>query len=124
MKKGRLIYVTMSIFFGSTLAFAQYNDNQQGNDQASPPGMETKKVGNEVSVLMPTGTKMHQLNKSTYVQESADEYAARQFLGIENRLNKLEQENRALVEEVRYLRSKLILQEKSTEEDVPAIAEE
>jgi hypothetical protein len=122
MKKYIALFIVTLAAIASTSAFAQYTEDLQNSDEA-PPGIEIKKVNNDVSVLVPKGSKMYMRNKSTYVQESADEYAARQFVETNKRLAKLEEENRQLVEEIKYLKSKLTLQENSVEKDAGETSE-
>jgi hypothetical protein len=113
-----------AIFFSAASVAAQYTNDPQDEVSAAPPGMEERKVNNDVTVLMPRGSKMYERNKSTFVEESADEYSARKFLDIDNRFKKLEAENRDLAEQVKYLKSKLILQDKGADKDAPNTSEE
>lgn len=120
--------VTISIFFAAS-ASAQYT-NKENDESGAPTGMEVRKVNNDVSVLMPKGARMYNRNSTTYVEESADEYAARNVAQMNDRLKKLERENKMLAEEISYLRAQLIIPapipvpEKSDEEDASKPAEE
>ena len=124
MKKNCVLYFAVAALFNSALVFAQYTDDQNQDNQASASGMEVKKVNNDVSVLVPNGARMHQTNATTYTMESTDEYAARNFAKLDMRVHKLEEENHVLVEEIKYLESKLTLQEKNADKNVSKPAEE
>ena len=125
MQKSRVFYLAIAALFNSALVFAQYTDDQkQGDRAAAPTGMEVKRVNNDVAVLVPKGTQMHQTNSTTYTMESADEYAARNFENLDNRIKKLEEENQVLIDGLKYLESKLILQEKGADKNVSKPAEE
>ena len=47
---------------------------------------------------------MHRTNETTYVQESTDEYAARNFASVEGRLDKLEKENGEFREDIKNIK--------------------
>ena len=124
MRKNYVLYFTAVILFNSAFAFAQYTDDQKQSGQGAPSGMDVRKVNNDVSVLVPKGGQMHQTNNTTFTLESSDEYAARNFASLDTRVKKLEEENRALIEEIKYLESKLVLQEKGTDKDAAKPAQE
>ena len=117
MKKNYIPYITAVILFNSALAFAQSDDSLRDHNQSPPAGMELRKVNNDVSVLAPVGTKFYKTNDTVYVQEGEDEYAARNFTDVNKRLKKLEEENKELVEEIKYLQSKLVVQESNPDKD-------
>ena len=119
MKKFIVFFVMIILAFGPMPLFAQYT-NGQGDESGAPTGMVVKKVNKDVTVLMPKGGRMHKTNETTYVEESADEYAARNFASVENRLNRLEKENRDLKQEVDDMKSKL----SSAENNAPNINKE
>lgn len=116
MNAVKIAFLAGAIIFSTILASAYDTD---GMDDASSPesGMEVRKVGEGVNVLLPQGARMQRRNNSTSVEESSDQYAARNFTRINERLKKLEDENKILVEEIKYLRSKLTLVEKSADND-------
>jgi hypothetical protein len=124
MKKRSVLYLTVLFTFCSTLATAQYASDQQDDGTATPPGMERRKVNNDVTLLVPKGGKFYRRNQTTYVEEGPEEYASRKFLDMDSRLKTLEATNRELLEEIRYLESKLVLQESGTDIDVSKSTQE
>lgn len=124
MKKNCILYLIVAALFNPALLSAQYTDDHRQDESAVPPGMEAKRVHNDVTVLMPQGGKMYERNKSTFVEESSDEYAARKFLGVEDRLDKLEEENADLAKEIKYLKIKIAIQESGANRDAPKIDQE
>ncbi|MDD3904936.1 MAG: hypothetical protein PHS46_00205 [Candidatus Omnitrophica bacterium] len=116
MNAVKIAFLAGAIIFSTILASAYDTD---GMDDASSPesGMEVRKVGEGVNVLLPQGARMQRRNNSTSVEESSDQYAARNFTRINERLKNLEDENKILTEEIKYLRSKLTLVEKSADND-------
>ena len=107
MKKKLMFFLTIIFIFNSASVLAQLANDQQGDESGASSGMVERKVNNGVTVLMPKGGRMHKTNATTYVEESSDEYAARNFASIESRLNKLEKENREFREEINNIKSKL-----------------
>ncbi|MFC1509595.1 hypothetical protein ACFL60_07930 [Candidatus Omnitrophota bacterium] len=67
-----------------------------------PPGMELRKIG-DLRVLIPKGGKIFKAGDALVV-ETSGEYAAREFSEIEGRFNKIETEQKALKEEIEYLK--------------------
>jgi hypothetical protein len=93
MKRSITFYAAIAFSFLALPVFAQqYNSDENTDLKSAPAGMESKKVNNDVSVLMPQGGKMYKRNKSTYIMESADEYAGRKFAGMDERMAKLEKD--------------------------------
>lgn len=123
MNRNFFFLVLAVIISHSPPAMAQYTDDQNKNANSAPSGMVMRKVNNDVTVLMPKGARMENRNATTYVEESSDQYAARNFAIVDNRLKKLEEENRVLAEEIRYLKSKLVVPEKAADKDVQKTAE-
>ena len=117
MKKNAVICLTTVFIFSATLALAQYNNSQQSNTAEEQSGIENRKVANGVSVQVPQGSRMYKTNSLTYIAEPVDAYAARNFLSMDTRLKKLEQENKVLSDEIEYLKSKLIIQEDNANAD-------
>jgi len=99
--------------FSAAPVLAQYDDNRQAADEAEQSGIETKTVASGVSVMMPKGGRMHKRNDTTYVMESADEYAARKFVGVEDRIAKLEKADEELRSEIDAMKSRLAEMEKA-----------
>ena len=128
MKKIFLFCLAALLIFYSAPAFAQYTNEKQSDQEKEgaslSPGMEVRKVNNDVSVLIPEGGKMYNRNRTTYVAERPDEFAARKFIDIDSRIKKLEEENKVLVDEIRYLESKLVMQEKGADKDASKPVEE
>ena len=128
MKKIFLFCLAAVFIFYSAPAFAQYTNDQQNDQQKEdtsiPPGMEVRKVNNDVSILIPKGGKMYNRNATTYVAERPDEFTARKLIDVDNRITKLEEEDRALVDEIRYLKSRLVIQEKGADKDASKPVEE
>lgn len=108
MKKRIALFILVIFVLNSAPAFAQNTNGQQQSDQPdASSGMEARKVNNTVTVLVPKGAKMHRTNETTYVEESSDEYAARNFTSVEGRLNKLERENKEFREDIKKIKLKL-----------------
>ncbi len=107
MKKTLITILATFFILQPVFALAQYTNDDKRNDASVPPGMEARKVNNDLTVLVPKGAKMYETNKSTFTEESSDEYSSRKFLGIDNRLNKLEEENKKLREDVEQLKSRI-----------------
>jgi len=129
MNKFFVLCVTAAFVILASAASAQYT-NKDNDEVGVPAGMEVRKVNDDVSVLVPKGARMYNRNRTTYVEESADEYAARNVAQLKDRLKKLEAENKVLVEEINYLKSQIVIPEKAaasektaeenaTEENVP-----
>ena len=126
MKKNTVLCLTAIFILNATLALAQYNNSQQDNNTEEQSGIETRRVADGVFLQVPQGSRMYRTNSLTYIAEPVDAYAARNFMDVNIRLKKLEQENKVLVDEIEYLKSKLIIQENSADEnkDIPKTAEE
>ena len=124
MKKKPTFFLTIIFILNSTFALAQYTNNQKDDQPDAASGMEAKKVNNDVTILMPKDAKMYKRNKSTYVEESSDSYAARNFATVENRLNNLEKEDRELREEISDIRSRLNTAEKNADKNAPDVNKE
>lgn len=124
MKKNLIFYIIVGLLFNPAVLSAQYNDNRDVDNTTPPEGMEMKKVTGGVSVLTPEGGKFRKTNALTYIEEGPEEYSARNFGDVDRRLKKLEEQNRILAEEIRYLKSKLTFQEESADKDVSETAEQ
>ena len=117
MKKKRVLCLTAAFIFNSIFVFAQYTNSPQDNNTEEQSGIETRKVADGVSVQVPQGSRMYKTNAFTSIAEPVDAYAARNFVNMDVRLKKLEQENKVLVEELEYLKAKLIIQENNANAD-------
>ena len=96
------------VMLWASMAFAEDDNGQnQSGGVAIQPGMEAKKVTNDVTVLVPKGGKVFKTNQGTYVLESPEEYAARKFEGVYKRLDALEEENRSLKKELARIRARI-----------------
>ena len=80
MKIAKLILIFI-LFAGSALA-------EHEEEKSVPYGMESQKIG-DVNVVLPRGSGMTKKNGRILV-ESDSQYAARKFLQIETRLDKME----------------------------------
>ena len=103
MQKYAAFFMIIILTFSSGAALAQNNNDNQGEDS----GIEARTVSQGVTVLVPKGGRMYKTNELTSIQESTDEYAARNFASVENRLNKLEKENMEFREEIKNIKAKL-----------------
>lgn len=120
----KIAFLSVLICFLSTAqALAQYTSEDR-NEQTTPAGMYIKKVNNDVSVLIPNGTQMHQTNKSTFTMESADEYAARRFANMEKNIDDLKKEEASLKDEITRINSVLNAQEKRPGKDAQKVEAE
>jgi len=118
MKKDIIFFLSAIFIFISIPAFAQYGDYLNKDDEeTAPQGMERKKISGGVYILMPKGGRFHRPNETLYVEESPAEYSSRKFTDMNERLNKLEETNKELVEKVKYLESKLVLQKTGADID-------
>jgi len=117
MKKDAVLYLAVVFVFNSILALAQSDNSQPDTSIAEQSGIENRRVTNGVSVQVPQGSRMYRTNAITYIAEPVDQYAARNFVNIDIRLKKLEQENKVLIDEIEYLKSKLIIRENSADEN-------
>ena len=99
-----IVFLMVIFTFSSAPVFAQ--SSNQGDQSDEPSGLEARKVSEGVTVLMPKGGRMHRTNETTYVQESTDEYAARNFASVEKRLDNLEKDNIELKKKVDDINSK------------------
>ena len=124
MQKQIIFFIMLIVLFGLGQVFAQYNNDNQSSESSAPSGMESRKVNNGVTVLMPKGGRMHKTNEITYVEESSDEYAARNFASVESRLDKLEKDNRELREEINNIRASLSSAEKNANKNAADINKE
>ena len=68
-----------------------------------PPGMEIIRSG-DVSVVVPKGSQLRKTN-DLFVIESAEEYAARKFEVVEQRLDQLEKDQAEMKKELQDLKS-------------------
>lgn len=72
-------------------ASAQAQGTGRSDDESEvPPGMERKVINSDVTLLMPKGGKLFKRNETTFVMESADEYASRMIDTLQKRIKALE----------------------------------
>ena len=109
MKNYLVFFVLLILAFNSEPVLAQNNNDSQEVE----PGIEARKVADNITVLMPKGGRMHKTNDITYIQEGTDEYAARNFASVENRLDRLEKDNGEFREEIKNIKSRLSSSEKN-----------
>ena len=118
-----MLFIFTAALLCTGLAFADADRDYVGYDSAPGPGMEEKKVNNDVTVLMPTGSKMRRRNETTQIMEGVDEYTARKLVDMNKRLDKIEQDIAEIKNAVLYLKSKLSDTGKSPNEGLPKDAE-
>ena len=104
MRKYFIFFIMIILAFSSRPTLAQNNNDNQGEDS----GIEARAVSQGVTVLVPKGARTYKTNELTSIQESADQYAARNFASVENRLDRLEKENREFREEIKNIESKSV----------------
>lgn len=122
MKNPFMLFILIMSVLCAELVCAETTEDY-GEYSTPGPGMEERKVNNDVTVLMPKGSKMSKRNKTTQVMEGIDEYAAGKFVDVDARLDKLEEEAAEMREEIDSLKSKLSDIGKSSNEDLPKDAE-
>ncbi len=81
--------------------YEDYIYTEEGNLRI-PPGMELKKVGN-TNILIPKGGKIFKA-ADTLIVESTGEYAARKFLEMEERFDRIEKEQEIIRREIEELK--------------------
>jgi len=109
----RIFLIFLSVTFISIYAFAE-----------NESGMENKTIAEGVSVLAPKGSKMHQTNKTTYIMEGSDEYAARNFVSVDKRLDRLDKKIDELKDELKEMKLQLADKEKSVKKNAVNISKE
>lgn len=123
MKKYRVLFLMAVFILCAGFVFAETDQDNNGYNMTAGPGMEEKKINNDVTVLMPKGSKMRRRNESTQIMEGVDEYSARKFVTVDKRLERIEKEAAEMKEEIRGLKSKLSDIGKSSNEALPKDAE-
>lgn len=100
MKKIALAVLYAVIFFTGVYLFAAYEEKPE-NGISIPPGMEIIKSG-DVNLLVPKGAVLSRVN-DLIVLEGAEEYSARKFMIVEERLARIEEELKELKGMIRSL---------------------
>lgn len=74
----------------------------EGQSEEAPPGMEKVQVGKSTEVVVPRGTKVSKKG-DLVVLESVNEYVARKMLEVEERLARIEEEQKVLRQQLEEL---------------------
>jgi len=92
-----------------TFALAYDNNDQNTASQGASTnqGLETWEMSPGVTVVAPQGSQMTQVNNGLYVMERYEEYAARKFVGVNERFDKLEKKVDELKKELYFIKKKL-----------------
>lgn len=106
------VFLISSCMFCASISAAQYGDTNESEKKDSDTllrrGLVAREMGPGVTVVVPQGAEAHRVNENLTVLESADEYAARRFVGVEDRLAKLEKENSGLKKELEHIKKYLV----------------
>ncbi len=124
MRKNCVGFLLSASIFCAGLLFAETDQDNNGYNITAGSGMEEKKVNNDVTILMPRGSKMRKRNDTTQIMEGVDEYSARKFVDVDKRLDNLEKENRELREEISDIRSVLSSAGKNADKNAADIDKE
>lgn len=93
-----VVYAAVFLVFCCRPCVAQ----TEGPSEETPAGMEKVQVGKGAEVVVPRGTKVSKKG-DLIVLESANEYVARKMLEVEERLARIEQEQKALRQQLEEL---------------------
>lgn len=107
MKKSWIGVLILSCFIYSAVGAACAGAQQKSGDVEIASGLESTQVSPGVRVVMPVGGKTRRINNSLSVIESADEYAARNFVDVNKRLEQFEKENEELKKQIKDIKEKL-----------------
>ena len=107
MKKSWIAVLILSCFIYSAVAPACADAQQASEDVEIPSGLESTQVSPGVRVVMPIGGKTRRINDNLSVIEDADEYAARNFVDVNKRLEQFGKENEELKKEIKDIKEKL-----------------
>lgn len=106
------IAVSVIILFALLGACASAEDDNN-NQYTNPPsvsvksGLETQQVSPGVTVVAPQGAQMTMVNKGLYVMESSEEYAARNFVDVNELIAKLGKRIDSLEKELYFMKKKM-----------------
>lgn len=107
----KIIYLILTIFliFYAFKVSAEESENEDYTLTEEgfkiPAGMELKKVG-DANILIPKGGKIRKAGDQL-IMESADEYAAREFFKIKERLGNIEKEQEDIRREIEELKKNI-----------------
>lgn len=110
MREAAITFLIISCVLFSGSVSAQ-NDDGRENDASNVgirSGLEAQTVSPGVTVVVPKGAEARRINDNLTVLESAEEYSARKFVGVEERLAKLEKENAALKKQLDHIKKYLV----------------
>ena len=94
--------IMLSLFF-SGIAAGLYAQAYNANDQTPPPGMEYRQVGN-YRQLVPKDSREVQVAPGVMTNETKDQYTARKFQEIDQRLANLEQTQQQIIADLEQLK--------------------
>ena len=103
MKKITLFLLIVILIFSNTFIMAQ--GDKEKEEKKVPPGMEIMQAGN-AELLVPKGMKT-QKKGDLIVLETSEEYVARRLFDMDERLAKIEAEEKALAEKIEQLNKTL-----------------
>lgn len=104
----KIVYLILSVFliFYVIKVFSEESENKDYTLTEEgfkiPAGMELKKVG-DANILIPKGGKLRKAG-DLLIMEGADEYAAREFMEVNERLNNIEKEQEIIKKEIEELK--------------------
>lgn len=97
------ITIILYIIFSFITVCVYAEDLGTKSDIKIPPGMELRRSGRDVNVVVPEGSKFDKRGDVTLI-ENTDEYAAERFKTVNERLDKIEKEQAALKDEIDSLK--------------------
>lgn len=106
MRKSAYFILSIILIFYAMEVFSEEDGNKDyvlsKEGLKIPVGMEIKKVG-DANILVPQGGKIRKVG-DLLVRESIDEYAAREFMMMRERLNHIEKEQDIIKKEIEELK--------------------
>ena len=81
---------------------SEISTNDKSGDIKVPPGMELKKVGS-LNLVVPAGSQMHK-DRSQWIMEGPEDFAARNISEIKARLDGIEKEQEELKKSIEELK--------------------
>jgi peptidoglycan hydrolase CwlO-like protein len=108
----RITYAVVTIILIGLLgvsALAEDNNDQYANppNVSIKPGLEAQEVSPGVTVVVPQGAQISRVNNSLSVLESSEEYAARNFVDVDGRLDEMEKSLNELKKELYFIKKEL-----------------
>ena len=106
MKKTSFFILIFILVFSTTLIAAEEDKNKE-----VPVGMELVTVKDNYKLLVPEGAKIHK-EGPVFVLENINEYAARRFHDIEERIVKIEASQEEFKKEIEQLKKDAVKTQK------------